>query len=64
MQLVEHDADVELARLEAWRLSQFLEVGYTKHRAEQLVHAEVDWHRACWLLANGCDQRTAMRILL
>ncbi len=64
MQLAEQPELDERARLEAWRLLQFLEVGYKQHRAEQLAHAGVDVHLACWLLANGCDQRTAMRILL
>lgn len=64
MQLAEHDRDLERARLEAWRLQQLIQVGYTRHRAEQLVHAQVDWHLACSLIANGCDQRTALRILL
>lgn len=57
-------SELEQQRLEAWRLQQLIDVGYAKHRAEQLVAAEVDWHLACRLLANGCDQKTALRILL
>ncbi len=64
MPLVEHEPELELARLEAWRLQQLLEVGYKQHRAEQLAGADVDIHLACWLVANGCDQKTALMILL
>ena len=64
MQTAEHDLD-EQARVDAWRLQQFLEVGYKQHRAEQLAsRQDVDLHLACWLVANGCDQKTALRILL
>lgn len=61
-----HELDVdEQAIVDAWRLLQFLQVGYAQHRAEQLAAcADVDVHLACWLLANGCDERTALRILL
>lgn len=55
----------ERSRVDAWRLQQFLEVGYAHHRAELLAaRSDVDAHLACWLLANGCDQVTALRILL
>ena len=64
MQLAENELD-EQARVDAWRLQQFLEVGYKQHRAEQLAaRPDVDVHLACWLVANGCDQKTALRILL
>ena len=64
MQLAENELD-EQARVDAWRLRQFLEVGYAHHRAEQLAsRPDVDVHTACWLIANGCDQKTALRILL
>ena len=64
MQLAENKAD-EPARVDAWRLQQFLQVGYKQHRAEQLAsRPDVDLHLACWLIANGCDQKTALRILL
>lgn len=64
MQLAEHENDLDKARREAWVLEQLIHVGYKPHRAEQLVRADVDWHEACELIARGCDQKTALRILL
>lgn len=66
MQQAAHDELLdERSRVDAWRLQQFLEAGYAHHRAELLAaQSHVDVHLACWLLANGCDQVTALRILL
>lgn len=65
MQLAEHELDREGAELEAWRLRFLIDGGYKHHRAEQLAgRADVDVHRAVDLLRRGCDQKTALRILL
>ncbi len=60
------DEETELDRIEAWRLHLLLDAGYTKHRAEQLAShwQDVDLHLAIRLLTQGCDQRTALKILL
>lgn len=51
--------------LEAWRLEQLLDVGWTTHRAEQLAgRFDIDLHVALDLIANGCSQRLALKILL
>ncbi len=59
-------AETELDRIEAWRLHLLLDAGYTRHRAEQLAShwQDVDLHLAIRLLTQGCDQRTALKILL
>lgn len=57
--------ELDYASLEAWRLRQLLNAGWTLHRAEQIAaRLDIDLHRATDLLAQGCDQRTALRILL
>ncbi len=50
--------------VDAWRLEQLLQAGYRHHRAELLAASDVDLHTAISLLEQGCDQRTALRILL
>ena len=65
MQLAEHEHDLQDSELDAWRLRCLLDVGYKQHRAEQLAaRRDIDLHVAVWLLARGCDQKTAMKILL
>lgn len=65
MQLAEQlDLD-ERSRLEAWRLQCLLDAGWAHHRAEQLAaRADIDLHAATSILERGCDQKTALRILL
>jgi hypothetical protein len=47
-----------------WRLEQLLAAGYSQVVADQLADdAVVDLHRACDLLARGCDEATAYRIV-
>ena len=53
------------ASVEAWRLQQLLEAGWTFHRATQLAsRLDVDLHQAIRLLRYGCSQKLAMKILL
>ncbi len=50
--------------VDAWRLEQLLAAGYKRHRAELLAGSDVNLHAAISLLDRGCDQKTALRILL
>jgi hypothetical protein len=54
-----------LAQVEAWRLHQLLQAGYTHHRAELLANrVDIDLHLAQELIHNGCPQELALKILL
>jgi hypothetical protein len=47
-----------------WRLEQLLAAGYNQVVADQLAEdVGVDLHRACELLARGCNEHTAYRIV-
>jgi hypothetical protein len=55
----------ESAGVEAWRLQQLLDAGWVYFRAELLAaRPDVDLHEAIRIVECGCDQRTALRILL
>jgi len=57
----EIDADGVLS----WRFRQLARAGYRPNDAALLARAsEVDLHVAVDLLSRGCDQDTALRILL
>jgi hypothetical protein len=54
----------ELERVEDWREHELLRAGYPPDAAIDLSRlSHVDLHRACALLANGCDVPTAVKIL-
>jgi len=56
--------DDKTVEVYCWRLEQLLRAGYTNVLADILAEdATIDLHHACNLLAQGCDQRTACRIL-
>lgn len=47
-----------------WRMEQLLGAGYSRLCADALADdPRVDLHVACDLLARGCDERVAYRIL-
>lgn len=47
-----------------WRMEEFLRAGYSDVLADALAsNPRVDLHHACDLLARGCDEQTAFRIL-
>lgn len=49
----------------AWRLRELLAAGYTYHRADQLAaRHDVELHRACELIRDGCPEKLALKILL
>jgi hypothetical protein len=39
-------------------------MGFNTMQAEALAKAHVDWHRALFMIQNGCDHETAVHILL
>lgn len=67
---VAEDTEVDWAerRREAlvrWRLSCLLDAGWRPFRAELLApRFDIDLHVAVDLVRQGCDQKTALRILL
>lgn len=64
MPTTDTDPLTERERVEDWREHELLRAGYPADDAIDLSRlAHVDLHRACWLLANGCDVVTALRIL-
>lgn len=65
MHLADNELTNERTRLEAWRLQQLIDAGWKTHRATQLAERlDIDTHQANTLLKNGCDQKTALKILL
>lgn len=46
-----------------WRLEVLQEAGYPETAALALAYANVDLHRACDLLAQGCPVELALKIL-
>jgi hypothetical protein len=57
----ESDSDGVLA----WRYATLRRAGYGPNDAARLARAGgVDLHRAVWLLEQGCEPPTALRILL
>lgn len=56
----------QLDDLLSWRLTMLVLAGYSERSAKKLAkrHSEVDLHLACDLLAKGCPEATALKILL
>ena len=55
----------EEERIAMWRYDELERAGYEVRNAQRLARKqEVDLHKAAELLQNGCDQETAMQILL
>lgn len=54
----------ETARIEAWRLHRFIEMGAPVQLAEHLAVSRVDLHEFERLLGRGCSPIRAARILL
>lgn len=49
----------------AWRRRELKRAGWSDYSARLLApRCDVDLHRACRLLRDGCPPRTALRILL
>lgn len=50
--------------VEDWRFQQLLQAGWPETDALLLAGSlEIDLHRACELLAKGCERQTAWQIL-
>lgn len=59
------ERDDEVSRVEAWRLQCLLDANWKPFRAQLLAaRLDVDVHDAVDLLRRGCDQKTALKILL
>jgi hypothetical protein len=59
------EPDLELDRVEQWRLDSLERAGYDAESAAVLAASpEVDLHRAVALLENGCPLSLALQILL
>ena len=51
--------------VDVWRLTQLLDAGWPMEQAGELAaRREVDLHRACELLENGCSVDQAWDILI
>ena len=51
--------------MRGWRFSELVAAGYDEDAARRIgCRLDVDLHEACGLLASGCPQETALRILL
>jgi hypothetical protein len=59
------EPDLELDRVEQWRLDSLARAGYDVESAAVLAASpEVDLHHAVSLLENGCPLSLALQILL
>jgi hypothetical protein len=59
------ELDGEQQRIRAWRLEQFLSLGFPLRQAELLARREdIDWHRADNLLRAGCPHERVVDVLL
>jgi hypothetical protein len=59
------EPDLELDRVEQWRLDSLARAGYDAESAAVLAASpEVDLHHAVSLLENGCSLALALQILL
>jgi hypothetical protein len=64
-QLLEQLRPTEDERVKDWRFDALVWAGYNPLAALSLAETRhVDLHQAASLLANGCPQETALRILL
>jgi hypothetical protein len=58
------DLDEGALTIYCWRMEQLLKAGYSHLRADALADdVRIDLHVACDLLARGCDEQVAFRIL-
>ena len=55
----------EIERIERWRAEALERAGYSSDAAREIAaRLDVDLHKATDLLAQGCSQDLALRILL
>lgn len=64
MAVAEERLESEQEKLDRYRLSEFLRMGFTPSDAEELTAAEIDVHSAERLLHSGCPHHYAVLILL
>jgi hypothetical protein len=64
-QVLEQHGSTEADRIKDWRFDALVWAGYNPLAALSLAETlHVDLHQAASLLAAGCPQETALRILL
>ena len=51
-------------RLHAFRLDQFLRMGFDIEQAETLANSAISWHEVYRLRGDGCPHELVLRILL
>lgn len=57
--------ELEIVSVERFRQHSLVLAGYPEEEAWVIARRhEIDVHQACDLLANGCDFRVALKILL
>jgi len=61
----EEDDHSERDRIVSWRASQLLEAGYDPRTAEEIARcSQIDLHKACEMLEQGCEPDLAAKILV
>ena len=50
-------------KVEAWRLECLLRAGWTTEHAEVIAISDVDLHKACVMVQQGCSSALAFAIL-
>jgi hypothetical protein len=58
------DERSDAAKVEAWRLHNLTEAGYSISLAERVAASEADLHLAVELVQQGCKPEVAAEILL
>lgn len=52
----------EQCKIEHFKFTQFMRLGYEPIAAVQAVDDDIDWHFVEKLIENGCNPETAIRI--
>lgn len=53
----------EEANVQAWRLQQFMQMGFPPEEAQQLAAGKMDWHQIQQMVNQGANPQDAVRIL-
>lgn len=62
--VAEPEATSDLDKVESWRFNCLLRAGWQLEHAQAIaIMTDVDLHRACEMVVQGCDSELALRIL-
>jgi hypothetical protein len=62
---ITEDVYDERDKVVSWRAAQLLEAGYDPRTAEKIAQrCQIDLHRACEMLSQGCEPELAAKILV